>query len=83
MIPLPATGAGAGGTTSTPPVGSQAGTGVVPSGTAGTAALPPGAAGTGGASGQTPPPDQGDCATQGLELEGLVYSPGGTLLPHP
>ena len=28
-------------------------------------------------------PASGDCAEEGIDFDGLVYSPGGTLLPHP
>ena len=27
--------------------------------------------------------DSGGCAEEGLQLEGMMYSPGGTVLPHP
>jgi hypothetical protein len=71
-----------------------AGSGAVTGMQAGSAAPPPngmpGAAGAGmvpdpmpGAAGTGAPAPSGDCATQGIDLEGLVYSPGGTALPHP
>ncbi|MDD9947796.1 MAG: hypothetical protein OXU20_42540 [Myxococcales bacterium] len=32
---------------------------------------------------ETAPSPEGECATAGIELEGLMYSPGGTALPFP
>jgi hypothetical protein len=75
--------AGAGGTgTVMAPIGTPAGTGGMAQGGAGAAAMPPAGDGTAMEPGQEPDPSTG-CESQGLELEGLLYSPGGTLLPHP
>jgi hypothetical protein len=65
--------------------GPQAGTGTAQGGTTGMMANPvagTGSAGT-GSGGAGAPPQTGPCETQGIELDGLMYSPGGTKLPHP
>ncbi|MDD9947334.1 MAG: hypothetical protein OXU20_40220, partial [Myxococcales bacterium] len=36
-----------------------------------------------GAPEQTPSEQTSGCTEQGLELDGMMYSPGGTVLPHP
>jgi hypothetical protein len=86
MPPGPASGtAGVGGGMMPPASGSQAGTGVAQGGTTGMMPNPVGGSGSGGtgSGGDGAPPQTGPCETQGLKLEGLMYSPGGTMLPHP
>jgi len=75
--------AGAGGPGGAPSPGASAGSPATPVGNAGAGGeAMPGTAGdaSAGSGGAGP---SADCASQGLDLEGMVYSPGGTVLPHP
>ena len=80
--PGPAVVAGAGGTATVGmPIATPAGTGSAQGG-AGAMAMPP----AGGSPAMEPGGEDGPamgCESQGLDLEGMIYSPGGTVLPHP
>lgn len=79
---------GSGGAAGIAPMSPTAGAGPVAGGAAGSTPTS-GEAGAGGAGAPMAVEPPGDstppagCAAQGIELEGLLYSPGGTVLPHP